>query len=89
MNEEKLKDLLMWALGENVGASSKFLCKYMLGYGKYDQWKSAPSDESDRARCIRLLDLMPEWWGRLSELAEISGDWKEQIPLIRREGQEA
>ena len=87
--------IIVWALGDDTGMSSKAICRFMLGIkGDY----SAPSDADDRGRCIRLLNLVPEWWDRLDEMAEIPGTkvltfehgevergWKEQIPLIKKE----
>lgn len=90
---------LQWALGEHTGVSSKTLCGHMLGIDV--AWKSPPSDADDRSRCIRLLQLIPEWESRLDEMADepsperlvISGrgmnvernGWAEQVPLIRAE----
>ncbi len=90
--------IVVWALGEDTGMSSKAICRFMLGItGDYPP----PSDADDRGRCIRLLNLIPEWWDRLDEMAEIPGTkvivwsdgldgvvergWKEQIPLIKKE----
>ena len=98
---EKLEDrLIKWLLGDDTGASSKAICKFMLGIP--DEWNySPPMDSGDRGRCIRLLNLIPEWWDRLDEMAKIpsrkvfqlsgknsgviSQGWAEQIPLIREE----
>jgi hypothetical protein len=58
---------LAWALGSDTGTSSKTLCRVMLGAPKMN-YESAPSDADDRGRCIRLLELIPEWIPRLPEL---------------------
>lgn len=57
---------LFWALAMNTGMSSESIAKHMTGYteGRI----APPSDSSDRARCIRLLEIVPEWIGRLNEL---------------------
>lgn len=44
----------------------------------------APSDVADRGRCIRLLQLMPEWTQRLYEMEKYPG-WHDQIVLILAE----
>lgn len=101
--EEILQKIIEWATGDDTGTSSKFLCRYMLGLEPNKWGMSCPSDASDRGRCIRLLNLIPEWWDRLDELANLpsrvviyySGKgirtneegWKEQIPLIRKESE--
>jgi len=36
----------------------------------------APSDCSDLGRCLRLLDLVPEWGKRVHEMAVYGPDWK-------------
>lgn len=93
---EALK-VIEWATGSDTGASSNALCRFMLGI-KSDRY-SHPLDTSDRGRCIRLLNLIPEWWDRLDEMASIppttvnvfgkdgleirEEGWKDQIPLIR------
>lgn len=101
MKEEQLLKIIKWATGNDTGTSSEFLCRFMLGIEPSQRGVSVPSDAGDRGRCIRLLNLIPEWWDRLDELAKIpstkvnhwSGKgieireegWKEQIPLMRRE----
>lgn len=102
MKNETLLKIIEWATGDDTGTSSEFLCRYLLGIEPNKHWGiSAPSDASDRGRCIRLLNLIPEWWDRLDELASLPArkvnvysskglevreeGWKEQIPLIRQE----
>jgi len=98
--QDSMEALLKWASSEDTGASSISLFKHMLGFE--DNRNASPMDAGDRGRCIRLLNLMPEWWDRLDEMAEkpstqsivFNGGgldveehgWKEQIPLIRKEG---
>lgn len=92
---------LFWALSGDTGVSSETLACHMLEYPQKRR-SSPPSDASDRGRCIRLLELIPEWIPRLPELAHekpsegivISSSgitaernsWAEQIPLILKEG---
>ena len=97
---ERYRTIIEWALGEDTGRSSKALARHMVGIKNVSR-HSAPSDSDDRGRCIRLLNLIPEWWDRLDEMAlypsskvthwssngfEVKEEgWKEQIPLIRQE----
>ncbi len=60
---------LYWFLAGNTGISSKTLVCHMLNY-PLPNLSLPPSDEGDRGRCIRLLELVPEWIPRLPELAK-------------------
>lgn len=76
-----------WLLGSDTGISSETLCAHMLGIEKTGPFgRQAPSDAADRARCIRLLKLIPEWVPRLDELkaldtGKISVNGAPAIPL--------
>lgn len=59
---------LFWALSDDTGSSSKALCRFMMKYPS-GRFELPPSDSADRGRCIRLLELIPEWIPRLQELA--------------------
>ena len=98
---EKYLKIIEWATGDDTGASSNALCRFMLGLTNRAASFDCPSDADDRGRCIRLLNLIPEWWDRLDEMAILPSvnvnvftgkgievreqGWKEQIPLIRKE----
>lgn len=59
---------IKWATGSDTGISSEALCSYMTtGTVDRPRW-NAPSDAADRGRCIRLLQLIPEWVDRLDEM---------------------
>lgn len=58
---------LFWALSGDTGTSSEALCAHMTG-NPSTRYAGPPSDASDRGRCIRLLELIPEWIPRLNEL---------------------
>lgn len=60
--------VLYWALSGDTGISSETLAARMTGNPKQG-YTSPPSDADDRGRCIRLLELVPEWIPRLPELA--------------------
>lgn len=84
IKNEQLIKLLNWATDHDTGVSSEVLLRHMIGLYPGFWRHSSPSDAYDRGRCIRLLNIIPEWWDRLDEMSEF-GDWKEQIKLIREE----
>jgi hypothetical protein len=57
--------VMFWALHGSVGSSSKSIAQHMAtGIGE----GMPPSDADDRSRCIKLLELVPEWLPRLDEM---------------------
>lgn len=56
---------LFWALHYSTGMSSKSIAQHMAT-GVSDG--RPPSDADDRSRCIRLLELVPEYIPRLKEM---------------------
>lgn len=71
MKQETLLKIIDWATGDDTGVSSEALCRFMLGLKPSHYVFSEPSDEDDRGRCIRLLNLVPEWWDRLDEMVSL------------------
>ena len=63
---------LLWLAGGDSGMSSEAICHHMLGM-KSDG--SFPLDPSDLGRCLRLLELFPEWKPRMGEMARYSAQW--------------
>lgn len=61
-----LNRALFWAMSGDSGISSEAIANHMAGY--QPRRLSPPSDASDRGRCIRLLELIPEWLPRLNEM---------------------
>lgn len=59
---------LYWALSGDNGSSSRALANHMSGYSFGRWYTGPPSDADDRGRCIRLLELVPEWIPRLKEM---------------------
>lgn len=57
--------VLFWALHGSTGSSSRSIAQHMAT-GMSDGMP--PSDADDRSRCIRLLQLVPEYIPRLKEL---------------------
>ena len=84
MNAKELTKIIQWFLSNKDGVSSQGICSYMLGLDCY--WGTQPpSDKGDRARCIKLLKLVPEFYRRINEMREINKEWDEQITLIQKE----
>lgn len=72
---------LAWALSDDTGTSSKTIARWMTStHGITGAYFSPPSDGADRARCIRLLELIPEWLPRLNEMGKF-------YDSIERQGQ--
>ena len=70
---------LGWVVSDDTGSSSKAIFKHMMNLpgAKYDY----PSDPSDLGRCLRLLDLIPEWKSRIHEMAQYSPGWAGQVAV--------
>lgn len=62
-----MRRALQWSLSDDTGVSSETMCCYFSG-SPMRRWSGAPMDASDRGRCIRLLQLIPEWIPRINEL---------------------
>lgn len=93
-NENVTKPLerrvIAWLLSEDTGMSSQAICAHMVGErctGDY------PHDPSDLGRCVRLLELCPEWKARMPEMAQygrgwggLTAKWDEVLDLYFNEG---
>lgn len=67
---------MAWMMGGDTGASSKTIARHMLGLPHTSPFGvSAPSDNWDLGRCLRLLALIPEWEERLPEMASFGAVW--------------
>lgn len=75
-------DANQWILGGDTGISSKVIWAVMMGATPAEV--DVPYDPSDFGRCHRLLQLFPEWRGRLDEVARAYPAWG---PLVREWGQ--
>ena len=81
--------IIPWFLSGDTGLSSKTICAHMMGI-PYEG--DAPSDTSDLGRCIRLLELVPEWKPRIKEMAQhgpawagLIGQWEHIVGLYKNE----
>lgn len=68
------KKVLEWLATDQTGTSSKTIAFTLSGFNY--KYPSPPSDPSDFGRCLLLLDFIPEFRTRLSELATLSDEWK-------------
>jgi hypothetical protein len=65
---------LRWAAGHDTGTSSKAILAVMTG-NKPRDWYCYPHDGDDLGRCVRLLDMIPEWRPRIGEMAAVGNEW--------------
>ena len=68
-----------WIVGDDTGMSSKTIWAVMLGLN-LPGWCCEPADPDDLGRCLRLLELIPEWKPRIGEMAAVSQSWARMIP---------
>lgn len=59
---------LFWSMMNDRGVSSEAIARHMTGLPTLRMMP--PSDADDRGRCIRLLELIPEWINRLPEMVQ-------------------
>ena len=73
---------VFWFLTGNTGISSKAIAKHMNGITAKSYLGSLPPlDKSDRLRCIKLLELIPEWIPRLDEMKRYDAKKQEGIVI--------
>lgn len=78
---------LFWALSGDTGISSEAIARHMTGSGPGSKFgMQPPSDASDRGRCIRLLELIPEWLPRLGEMVKYDKEDKQDGFIINSSG---
>jgi hypothetical protein len=68
-----------WIVGGDVGLSSKTIWATMLGIDLGEDGVNHPHDPADLGRCLRLLELVPEWKPRLPELAALDPRWRSLV----------
>ena len=71
---------LAWLGAGDTGLSSETMCLYFISGRAPERLRGFsgpcyPLDPSDLGRCLRLLDVVPEWRARLPELSAISPEW--------------
>jgi hypothetical protein len=70
---------LRWACGDDTGLSSKAILNVMTGSGKPSRY-NYPRDDEDFGRCHRLLNLIPEWRERMTEMSIVGPEWAALAP---------
>ncbi len=75
MSETIETRLIRWLLDRDTGSSSKAIASVLSGNGGKNAGHSYPSDGDDLGRCLRLLEVIPEWKPRLKEMATLSPQW--------------
>lgn len=68
-----VKKFMAWMKGWDTGLSSEALGFHMMLGDSTGHW---PSDPADLGRCLRLLDLFPEWETRILEMKRYGQEWK-------------
>lgn len=64
-----------WMRDGEVGMSSRAIHDHMLGLTPKNGYFDYPLDPDDLNRCIKLLELIPEWKPRMGEMACHGKDW--------------
>jgi hypothetical protein len=70
------KRIAEWLAGDDTGSSSKSIMLWLSSRTTDKTWGAdVPRDAYDLGRCVRLLEIMPEWKARMPEMAEAGGLW--------------
>lgn len=70
-----IKDRIIdWLLNGDTGASSRAIVEQMLN-PKPGSYLNHPRDYGDFDRCIKLLELLPEFAERIDEMSAVSPEW--------------
>jgi len=72
--------IMRWVIGNDTGISSKCIAAFMCGADVQNRYCDAPSDPSDLGRCLRLLELFPEWKPRMLEMSTVNDRWAKIVP---------
>jgi hypothetical protein len=67
--------LATWFAGNDTGVSSCTIAASMAGANMDNVHSGIPHDPGDLGRCLRLLEIFPEWKSRMPEMANLSKDW--------------
>lgn len=67
--------LVMWLTSGDTGISSSALASHMSGSPAGRWGWGYPHDPDDLGRCLRLLELFPEWKPRIAEMASRDPGW--------------
>ena len=73
----EVQQAMAWMQTRDTGVSSEAIMQTMLGVkARPDTY---PSDPSDLGRCIRLLDRIPAWRARISEMGQVGYVWRSLV----------
>lgn len=67
--------LIKWFVSGDTGVSSEAIAAQMTGNTTGRTFGDYPSDNGDFGRCYRLLKAVPEFRGRIGEMAARSEQW--------------
>ena len=74
---------MFWEINCDTGISSMAIARHMTASAtEQPNGFMPPSDSGDRGRCIRLLELVPEWIARLGEMVKYDAPDKRQDTLV-------
>lgn len=70
-----------WLNSDDTGSSSLYMA-WCLSGGQFGHWhgrkqpeRAYPRDPADLGRCIRLIDAVPEFGGKIPEMADRGHEW--------------
>ncbi len=70
------KRIAEWLASGDTGSSSKAIMLWLSSGVIDSSWGAdTPRDAGDLARCLRLLEVIPEWKMRMPEMAGAGGLW--------------
>ena len=64
-----------WLVSDDTGLSSTSIVAVMMGANPTEIPTHYPYDPSDLGRCLRLLELIPEWGPFMNEMRTASPEW--------------
>jgi len=71
--DQEVKTAMIWLQGQDTGISSKAIMEMMLGAQPH--WKTYPRDSWDFNRCVRLMEKIPAWRTRITEMSKVGYVW--------------
>lgn len=78
VGEDVYRRALVWLASGDTGSSSEAIVYHMLGLESDADY---PFDPADLGRCLRMLELFPEWKPRISEMSAYPHGWPALIPI--------
>ena len=69
------KKIIEWFVTGDTGIFSEAMVDRFMGIDTKRNYGDHPHDSSDFGRCYRLLEAVPEFKNRISEMATRSNEW--------------